>query len=158
MCLVSQLDPQQPGVAHSQPSVSGAVAALQSDAPLLHVYEQLPPLHASAEAFVAVQAMPHAPQFEVVVVCVSHPSTSGAVAALQSPKPVSQVYEQVVPLQLEAEALSPLHTVVHEPQVETEESEVSQPLRSGGVVVQSAKPVSQPAYWHVVPLHDAPTL
>jgi hypothetical protein len=35
---------------------------------------------------------------------------------------------------------------------------VSQPLVSGGAVLQSAQPGSQPEYTQLVPLHDAPTL
>ena len=36
-CVVWQLPLQHPGVLHSQPSVSGAVAALQSVRPALHL-------------------------------------------------------------------------------------------------------------------------
>jgi hypothetical protein len=37
VCVFSQAEPQQPGVAHSHPSVSGWVPALQSEAPALQV-------------------------------------------------------------------------------------------------------------------------
>jgi hypothetical protein len=64
--VVWQPVPQQPGVAHSQPSVSGAVAWLQSEAPALQVYEHDVPLQLAADAFVRVHLSPHALQLLVV--------------------------------------------------------------------------------------------
>ena len=40
---------------------------LQSDVPVLHVYEQVVPLQESMEAFVGVHALPHALQLLVVL-------------------------------------------------------------------------------------------
>jgi hypothetical protein len=57
--------PQHAGVAHSHPSVSGAVPLLQSEAPALQVYEQLVPLQVEADAFVRLQVLP--PQLFVVL-------------------------------------------------------------------------------------------
>jgi len=65
--VVWQDAPQHPGVAHSQPSRSGGVPLLQSDAPALHVYWQVVPVHVSVEAFVEVHASPQAVQLLVVV-------------------------------------------------------------------------------------------
>jgi hypothetical protein len=73
MWVVSQLAPQQAGVAHSQPSRSGAVPLLQSDAPALHVYEHAVPLQLSADALVAVHESPHALQLLVVLSSVQVP-------------------------------------------------------------------------------------
>jgi hypothetical protein len=44
LCVVWQFVPQHDGVAHSQPSVSGAAPALQSVRPELHWYEHVEPL------------------------------------------------------------------------------------------------------------------
>lgn len=68
--MVWQLPPlQQPGVAHSHPSVSGAVALLQSEAPALQVYVQVVPLQAgdASVPFVAVHTAPHALQLLAVL-------------------------------------------------------------------------------------------
>jgi hypothetical protein len=46
----------------------------------------------------------------------------------------------------------------HAPQLEVEESDVSQPSVSGGALLQSAHPDAQPVYVHVVPLQLAPRL
>jgi hypothetical protein len=46
----------------------------------------------------------------------------------------------------------------HAPHVLADESDDSHPSVSGVVVVQSAQPGAHPEYWHVVPLHVAPTL
>jgi hypothetical protein len=102
-CLVWHFPLQHPGVAHSQPSVSGAVAALQSMRPALHLYEHVVPSQLAAPVFV-------------------------------------------------------LHALLHAPQVAIEKSEDSQPLVSGGVMSQSAKPIAQPVYVQSLPEHAAPTL
>jgi hypothetical protein len=68
--VVWHFTPQQAGVAHSQPSVSGAVAALQSedaDAPVSQVYEHVVPLQLAADAFVRLHLSPQALQFCVVL-------------------------------------------------------------------------------------------
>jgi hypothetical protein len=57
---------QHVGVAHSQPSVSGAVPALQSDAPTLQVYAHVEPLQLAADAFLSVHTSPQALQLLVV--------------------------------------------------------------------------------------------
>jgi hypothetical protein len=75
---------QQLGPAHSQPSVSGAVAALQSEKFAEHVYVHEVPVQESAVALVAWQTTLQPPQLVVVLVAVSQPSVSGGVLALQS--------------------------------------------------------------------------
>jgi hypothetical protein len=65
--VVSQLVPQQAGVAHSQPSVSGATLALQSESPVSHEYEHFVPLHVAEAAFVRLHWSPQALQLLVVV-------------------------------------------------------------------------------------------
>jgi hypothetical protein len=65
--VVWQLEPQQAGVAHSHPSVSGAVPLLQSDVPAWHVYEHVVPLQLALDALVVVQLSPHAVQLLVVL-------------------------------------------------------------------------------------------
>ena len=60
---------QQPGVAHSHPSVLCArLCALQSDRPLAHVYEHCPAVHKDESVPIldgSAQATPHCPQFEI---------------------------------------------------------------------------------------------
>jgi hypothetical protein len=86
LCSVWQPVPQQIVVAHSQPSVSGAVAALQSARPELHAYVHvLVPASVVTHDGVPVVVL-HAvqpPQADVALVCVSHPPVFGAVV-LQS--------------------------------------------------------------------------
>ncbi len=65
--MVWQPVPQQAGVAHSQPSVSGAVALLQSEVPALQVYEQVDPLQLAADALVVWQTSPQALQSATVL-------------------------------------------------------------------------------------------
>jgi hypothetical protein len=64
--VISQPAPQHAGVAHSQPSVSGAAAALQSELPTLHAYEHFVPLQVADDAFVRVHLSPHPLQLFVV--------------------------------------------------------------------------------------------
>ena len=73
MCVVSHAVPQHAGVAHSQPSVSGAVPVLQSEAPALHVYEHFVPLQLAADAFVRLHLSPQALQLFVVFRSVQMP-------------------------------------------------------------------------------------
>jgi hypothetical protein len=75
------------GVSH--PSVS-APAFTQSANPAPQVYEQLVPLHDAAVAFDGVHTTPQPPQFDVVLVAVSHPSVL-APALAQSANPPLQV-------------------------------------------------------------------
>ena len=63
-CAVWHLPPQHPGVVHSQPSVSGAVAALQSVSPVLHLYEHVVPSQLAGPVFVLHFAA-HPPQLVV---------------------------------------------------------------------------------------------
>lgn len=81
-CVVSHFAPQHPGVAHSHPSVSGAVAALQSLEPALHLYEHVVPLQLAGPVFVS-QAFAHPPHVAVEASDVSHPFAFGGVV-LQS--------------------------------------------------------------------------
>jgi hypothetical protein len=63
-----------------------------------------------------------------------------------------------VPLHVAAPLAGTEQTVPHVPQVEIDDRLVSQPLMSGAVVLQSAKPAAQPVYAHDVPLQEAPML
>lgn len=80
LCVVSHAAPHAPqfdvvfnGVSH--PSMSGAVVT-QSPWPGLQVYVHFVPVHVSGLLFVVSQAAPHALQFDVVVIEVSHPFVS----------------------------------------------------------------------------------
>lgn len=65
--MVWQVAPgQHPGVAHSQPSRSGAVL-WQSEYPVLQVYEHVVPLQLVLEAPVVLQTSPHPVQLVVVL-------------------------------------------------------------------------------------------
>ena len=150
-CVVWHLAPQHAGVAHSQPSVSGAVAALQSLRPALHLYEHVFPLQLAAPVFVLHAALLHAPHVAVEKRDDSQPFVSGAVVS-QSANPVAQP-EYV---QLPAEHAAPVLVFVsHErpqpPQFAGVVICVSQPFVSGGVVLQSAKPPWHPVYLQVAP-------
>lgn len=59
--------PQQPGVAHSHPSVSTPVFLLQSEVPALQVYEHFVPLQLADEALVRLHLTPQALQSCVVL-------------------------------------------------------------------------------------------
>ena len=80
MCVVWQPVPQQPGVAHSHPSVSGALPALQSASPELHWYEHVVPLQLAAPVFVLHAAL-HEPHVVVDESDDSHPFVFGAAFA-----------------------------------------------------------------------------
>jgi hypothetical protein len=67
------------------------------------------------------------------------------------------LYEHVVPSQLAAPVFV-LHALLHAPQVAIDKSEDSQPLVSGGLVSQLAKPMAQPMYVQLLPEQAAPTL
>jgi hypothetical protein len=71
----------------SQPSVFGAVSALQSPNPLAQVYPHFVPSQVAPEALLRLHLFPHAPQLSTLVASVSQPSVFGAVAALQSSLP-----------------------------------------------------------------------
>jgi hypothetical protein len=126
------------GVAHSQPSTSGAVATLQSDRPVLHVYEHVVPLHL-AEPVAVLHALLHPPQLDVDVSEVSHPLVSGAVV-VQLAQPFTQPPYVHEPLE---EQLAPVLVFVSQarpqaPQFDAVVIDVSHPLTSGGVVLQLA--------------------
>jgi hypothetical protein len=146
--MVSHALPQPPqfvaevDVLVSHPSVL-APSFTQSPKLALQVYEHAVPLQLAAEALVRLHTTPHPPQLDVVVVCVSQPSVL-APAFLQSPKPASQVYEQMVPLHDAALAFDGVHTLPQPPQFEVVVVSVSQPFRSGAAVLQSAWPALQP--------------
>jgi hypothetical protein len=87
-------------VTHSQPSVSGAVAALQSMRPELHLYEHVVPLQLAAPVVVLHAAFLHAPHVAVDEREDSHPFVSGGVVS-QFAKPTAQPpYLQLLPEQL----------------------------------------------------------
>jgi hypothetical protein len=139
LCVVWQPVPQQPGLAHSQPSVSGALPELQSVRPLLQAYEHFVPLQLGWPVLL-LQVTPQSPQFEVEFSGVSQPFVSGAVV-VQSLKPAAQpVYLQVaVPLVLhEAPLLWDVSQATPQlPQFCAVLTWVSQPFVFGGVVLQS---------------------
>jgi hypothetical protein len=64
----------------------------------------------------------------------------------------------VVPEQVAPMLLFVSQTLAHAPQVSGDDSDVSQPFVSGGVVLQSAQPGAQPVYVHVVPEQVCPRL
>jgi hypothetical protein len=132
--VVSQLVPQQP--AHSQPSLSGAVAALQSARPGRHAYVHVPATHDGVPVVVS-HALPQPPQFDGMASDDSHPLVSGG-NVLQSAQPGAQpVYLHVVPAQLPPMLCVVSHVWPHtlHPAASTW---VSQPFKSGAVVLQSA--------------------
>ncbi len=142
----------------SHPFVSGAVLVQSLKFGAHDVYEHVVPLHVAPLLWVASHAAPHALQLVVVSICVSQPLVSGGVL-LQSSQPGLQlVYVHIDPPH-EAPLLWVVsHVSPQAPQLEVDPVAVSHPFVSGGVVSQSAHPVAQPAYWHVVPLHEAPVL
>jgi hypothetical protein len=76
-CVVSHALPQPPQsavvvVGVLQPTKFGAVVT-QSDQPAAHVYEHVVPLQLGVPCPDALHTLPQAPQFDVVVVCVSQP-------------------------------------------------------------------------------------
>jgi hypothetical protein len=90
------------------------------------------------------QDCPHAPQVVVDPMNVSQPLVSGALV-LQSAYPEAQpAYVQVVPLQDGISLWDVSQTLPQPAQLSTVLVGVSQPLRSGAVVVQSAKPGLHP--------------
>jgi hypothetical protein len=140
--------------------VSGAVAALQSVRPALHLYVHVVPSQLAAPVFVLHAAFWHAPHVAVEDSDDSQPLVSGAVVS-QSAKPAAQpVYAQLPALQLVPVLVFVSHERPQPPQFAAVVICVSQPFVSGGVVLQSAKPESQPVYLHVPPevSQVAPTL
>ncbi len=149
---------QHPGVAHSQPSVSGAVAALQSARPALHVYVHVAPLQEAPLLWVESQATPHLLQLDTDDSELSQPSASGDVV-VQSAYPALQlVYEHVVPLQDRPLEWVESQMVPHAPQLVGDVRLLSQPSESGGVLLQSAQPETHPLYAHDAPLQAPPRL
>jgi hypothetical protein len=143
---------QHPGVAHSQPSVSGAVAALQSTRPALQVYEHVVPSHLAAPVIV-LHAWWQPPQLEVDDCDDSQPSKLPFGWA-QSSHPGWQppyVHDELVdePVQLAAVLCKVSQAFPQAPQFAAVESDVSHPLVSGGVVLQLAYPGSQLMYLQV---------
>jgi hypothetical protein len=97
-------------------------------------------------------------QLVVVLVAVSQPFVFGGVW-LQSAYPDWHAVYSQSPLTHDAPRLCTVsHVCPHAPHVVVEPVNVSQPSASGAVVLQSAHPVAQPEYSHVVPLHVAPVL
>lgn len=135
-------------MAHSQPSVSTPVPALQSVVPALHVYEHLVPLQLAADALVRLHTFPHAAQFEVPV------------KLTQLPEHRLNPALQVKPLQLPAVQVAvafggAAHVTPQLPHVAGNARLASQPLV--GFESQSAKPVlhTKP---QLVPSHVAVAL
>ena len=147
-CVVWHCPPlQHPGVAHSQPSVSGAMAALQSMRPALHLYEHVVPLQLAGPVFVLHAAFSHAPQLggrgerRLAAVRVGRASCRSRRSPFAHPVYVQLPAEQPAPTLVFVS-----HERPHAPQFAGVVICVSQPFVSGGVVLQSAKPASQLVY------------
>lgn len=144
LLVVSQTLPQPPQfvvvvIDVSHPLVF-APALSQSPKPALQTYPQAPAVHVALDAFVVSQVLPQPPQFSVVVVDVSHPLVSGAVA-LQFAKPgLHEEYAHVVPLQVGPTLFVVSHTLPQPPQLVTDDVEVSQPLVFAPDLSQSRNP------------------
>ena len=122
------------------------------------VYSHEVPLHVAPTLCIESHALPQPAQLVVVLVGVEQPAVLGGVG-LQSAKPGSQpVYEHVELVQLAPTLCMVSHVSPHAPQFMAPPVAVSHPSRSGAAVLQSAKPMEQPVYWHVVPLQAAPML
>jgi hypothetical protein len=135
--VVAHPVPQQLGVAHSHPSVSGALLALQSSRPELHWYVHVDPVQLAAPVLV-LHALLHPPHDAVDERDDSHPFVLGA-ALTQSANPFAQpVYAQLPPLQLAPLLWLVSHDFPQPPQFCAVVVCVSQPLVSGGVVLQLA--------------------
>jgi hypothetical protein len=161
--VVSQTLPQPPHVVVlarlvSQPLVSGDVVVQLANPGSQPLYWHVVPLQLAPVLCIVSQALPQPAQSVVVFVGVEQPAVFGGVG-LQSAKPGSQpVYEQVELVQDAPMLCVVSHVSPHAPQFIAPPVGVSQPSRSGAVVLQSANPMVQPVYWHVVPLHAAPML
>jgi hypothetical protein len=142
----------------SQPLVSGATLSQLAKPGSQLVYSHEVPLQEAPTLCIVSHASPQPEQFVVVVVGVEQPAVLGGVG-LQSAKPGSQpVYEQVELVQVAPTLCVVSHVSPQAPQFMAPPVAVSQPSTSGAAVMQSAKPMEQPVYWHVVPLHAAPML
>ena len=128
---------QHPGVAHSQPSVSGAMPALQSVSPALHLYEHVAPLQLAGPVFV-LHFAPHPPQLVVDESDDSHPLVSPPLVS-QLAKPVwHPEYVQFMPEHVAPVLFTVSHARPHWPQFAAVVTSVSQPFVSGAVELQSA--------------------
>ena len=83
------------------------------------------------------------PQFDVVLVGVSHPAVSGAVVTQLAHPGCQLVYWQVVPLQLAPLLWVVSQTLAQPPQFDVVFVGVSHPAESGEVVLQLAHPGTQ---------------
>lgn len=106
------------------------------------------PLHVAPLLFAASHTLPQPPQFVVVFVGVSQPLVFTPVFT-QSPKPLLQEYEHVVPLHDALAALVKAHTLLQPPQFAVVLSGISQPFVFSPDVSQSPHPPLQPAYTHL---------
>jgi hypothetical protein len=162
LCVVSHVSPHAPQllalVGVSQPSRSGA-ALLQSAYPGAQpAYLHVVPSQEAPVLWVVSHCRLHPVQLLGVSVGVSQPFVSGAVLS-QSAQPVAHpAYVQLSPTQLSPVLWSVSHAFPQPAQFEVVVVGVSQPSVFGAVLLQSAKPVSQPVYVHVVPLQPAPWL
>jgi hypothetical protein len=131
----------------SQPSSAvGATGCVQLPKPATQVEVHTPLVHDCATTLLVEHERVQLPQNMVELpVLVSQPSVL-APLCMQSPKPGLQVNEHCVPLQLAALALFRPHMTPHAPQFPVDESEVSQPFKSGTTLTQSANPGLQPVY------------
>jgi hypothetical protein len=110
---------------------------LQSLSPELHWYEHVVPLQLAAPVFVLHAAL-HAPHEPVDERDDSQPLVLGAVVT-QSANPLEHaVYVQLPPEQPAPVLVLVSHARPQTPQLDTVVVWVSQPLVSGGVVLQSA--------------------
>lgn len=128
----------------SQPSMSGAVVVQSAQPAAQPEYLHVVPLHEAPVLCAVSQASPHALQFEVVSIGVSHPSESGAVVVQSAQPAVQPEYWHVLPLHEAPELCVASHVTPHALQFVIAATFVSQPSVSGAVVTQSAQPAVQP--------------
>jgi hypothetical protein len=122
------------------------------------VYLQTPALHDAPTLCVESHASPHPPQFDGVVIDVSHPSVSRP-DVLQSLYPDAQLVYVHLPLEHPAPVLVVVsHFTPHAVQFVIVLSGVSHPFALLPDVSQSPKPETHPVYTHFPPTHAAPRL
>jgi hypothetical protein len=131
--------------------VSQPFAAFMSQLPkpaLHEATEHAPATHAGVPFGIA-QRLPHAPQFNTLLL----KSVSQPLAALMSqlPKPAVHIPTAHAPITHVAVALGTAHARPHAPQLATVSSALSQPFAA--FMSQLPKPAAQPKNAHVPPLH-----
>ncbi len=125
--------------------MSGAVPALQSVSPALHLYEHVDPLQLAGPVFV-LHFAPHPPQLVVDESDDSHPLVSPPLVSQLTKPGWHPPYMQFVPEHVAPMLFTVSHARPQSPQFAGVVICVSQPLVSGGVALQSLYPVSHFVY------------